>query len=86
MQENRLKLYEYYSKHPCVDCGETDPVVLDFDHKDNTNKINDVSTLISKGYSWNIIENEIKKCDIRCANCHRRRTAEQFNWYHILKK
>lgn len=77
--DNRRKLFEYYLTHPCVDCGERDPIVLEFDHKGN--KKIEVSKLVSNSYSWETIMEEINKCDVRCANCHRRRTAKQFGWY-----
>jgi hypothetical protein len=39
-----------------------------------------VTLLVRGAYSWKAIEEEISKCEVRCANCHRRRTAKQFNW------
>ena len=65
---------DYLSSHPCVDCGESDPVVLDFDHVRGKKEC-DVNALV---YGWSSLERlvrEIKKCDVRCANCHRRRHA-----------
>jgi hypothetical protein len=35
---------------------------------------------VHQAYSWTSILAEINKCEIRCANCHRRRTALQFGW------
>lgn len=68
---------EYLRTHPCVDCGETDPVVLEFDHV-RGQKTNTVSRL--KNSSASAVKREIKKCVVRCANCHRRKTAKQFKW------
>jgi hypothetical protein len=70
--ENRRRIIEYLVTHPCVDCGETDIVVLEFDHLGD--KVADVSTYASGGRTWARIEAEIEKCEVRCANCHRRRT------------
>lgn len=80
--ENRLKIRVYLETHPCVDCNESDYVVLDFDHKNSLEKKENVSVLLGTGYNWNTIKAEIDKCDVRCANCHRRRTAIQFGWYN----
>lgn len=77
---------EYLLAHPCVDCGETDPLVLEFDHIGNKDLA--ISTTISRGRSWENILREIAKCEIRCANCHRRKTARQLGWrrYILLSK
>jgi hypothetical protein len=78
-EENRPLIREYLRSHPCVDCGETDIVVLDFDHRDPTAKAHNVVVLAThKG--WNRVLEKIAKCDVRCSNCHRRRTAAQFGW------
>lgn len=81
---NRLNVFEYLATHHCVDCGEADPIVLEFDHRDRTSKVSEVGTMIAHGKKWEAIVEEISKCDVRCANCHRRRTAVQFNWYKDL--
>lgn len=75
----KRKMMEFYKDHPCVDCGETDPRVLDFDHIHN--KKHNVSTLLRKEYSWNSILEEAEKCEVRCANCHRKKTAIDQNHY-----
>jgi hypothetical protein len=82
---NRQNLYNYYLEHPCVDCNENDPIVLESDHKDDANKINNVSNMVYQN-SWGTILIELEKCETRCANCHRRRTAKQFDWYKDLNK
>jgi hypothetical protein len=76
---NLRGLIEYLLQHPCVDCGESDPLVLDFDHRDRASKRMAVSDLL-RHTSWKYVEAEVAKCDVRCANCHRRRTARQLGW------
>lgn len=80
IEEHRLKLFNYYNDHPCIDCTENDPMVLEMDHV-RGKKIKEVSSMISEGYSWKKIQEEISKCEVRCANCHRRKTAIQQGWY-----
>lgn len=76
----RRWIWDYLTSHPCMDCGESDPVVLDFDHRDPRSKLSDVSKLVSQGRKLALIEAEVAKCDVRCANCHRRRTALQYGF------
>lgn len=82
---SQLKVWEYLSTHSCIDCGESNPIVLEFDHRDTRKKVKHVSFLLSNSKSWPIIEREIRKCDVRCANCHRIKTAQQFHWYKFLR-
>lgn len=82
-QRNMVFLLEHLKSHPCVDCGERDPIVLDFDHVSGTKKWN-VSSMT--GHCRQLISKEIAKCVVRCANCHRRKTAREFGYtkYKLL--
>ncbi len=70
----------YLLGHPCIDCGEKDPVVLEFDHTGQIPKFKAISHLIKDRVSLIAIGEEMKKCVVRCANCHRKKTAKDFNW------
>ena len=67
-------LIEYSWPHPYSDCGETDPIVLEFDHL--RDKRFEISAALH-GRNWEAILDEITKCEVVCANCHRRRTAHR---------
>jgi hypothetical protein len=67
----------------CVDCGESDVRCLEFDHRDRADKSQAISKMLRNGASIVKIDAEIAKCDVRCANCHRKVTAEQFGWYKL---
>ena len=68
---NRAWLFNLKTK-PCVDCGKCfHPCAMDFDHV-RDNKATDVSRLMDRNRK--VILDEIAKCDLVCANCHRLRT------------
>jgi hypothetical protein len=66
----------YLASHPCVDCGEADPVVLDFDHVRGVKEYS-VWELVTSRYPLWRVKAEVAKCDVRCANDHRRATARR---------
>ncbi len=72
--ERTQLLLDYFLDHPCADCGETDPVVLEFDRL--RDKRFNIGTKLAT-HRWEDIVEEIAKCDVVCANCHRRRTARR---------
>ena len=63
---------------PCLDCGgRFPPECMDFDHRDPSEKLFNVSQAAVSGNSLESVKAEIAKCDLVCANCHRIRTAKQ---------
>jgi hypothetical protein len=80
-QVNMINLLAYLKENPCYKCGETDPVVLEFDHRDRTTKSYDIGAMVNQTTKWETIMKEISKCDVLCANCHRRKTASQMGWW-----
>ena len=67
---NIQRTKEYKLLHPCVKCGEVNPVVLVFHHKGEEEKLFNVSKKASNKCSWAIIQREIDKCIVLCSNCH----------------
>lgn len=78
-QRNREHVWAYLERHPCVDCGETDSLVLEFDHV-RGEKVRAVGELVNRAVSLETLQEEIAKCEVRCANCHRRKTARDQGW------
>ena len=76
-QANLYLVHAYLSVHPCVDCGETDTRVLEFDHVSGE-KRKAISALVQ--YSRKAVLAEILKCEVVCANCHKRRTWKQLGY------
>jgi hypothetical protein len=72
--ERTRYLIEFFKAHPCVECGEADPIVLEFDHL--RDKEFSIGLHLSRR-SWRSILAEMDKCVVVCANCHRRRTARR---------
>lgn len=83
-RQNNMKRYhekmaiirKHKRKQGCKRCPENDPVCLDFHHRDPATK----SFAVSKGYAHYSIERlflEIAKCDLLCANCHRKLEARK---------
>jgi hypothetical protein len=77
--EQQKKVLSLLKKSGCVDCPEKDPIVLDFDHM--RDKVMGISLMLRNHYQWEEIESEIAKCEVRCSNCHRRKTARERGYY-----
>lgn len=53
----------------CVDCGNTNIRVLEFDHV-RGDKIESIGQMVRRGRAISLIKSEISKCEVRCRNCH----------------
>jgi hypothetical protein len=76
-------IWEYLLNHPCVDCGEADPVVLEFDHLPGSEK----RFALGKGWDYTqaAVLEEIAKCEVRCSNCHRRVTTTRMGGWRAMR-
>src|SRR5258708_26720766 len=72
-------LFKVLSKSACVDCNEKDVIVLDFDHLNNNRSC--LAEMYKDNHSLDAIKEEVKKCVVRCANCHRRKTAKEIGYW-----
>jgi hypothetical protein len=85
MGQPRFYIKAYLSdmkvKRGCEDCGENHPAVLDFHHRDEDTKFKGISKMVAQGYPLERILEEVAKCTVLCANCHRRFhwEADQYN-------
>lgn len=81
LRERYRFLADFLRGHPCTDCSETDLTVLEFDH------LRDKEFGIAAGIahkSWGDLQKEIDKCDVVCANCHRRRSAKRHGYLRAV--
>lgn len=82
INENKKFIKNFLIKNPCVDCGDTDWWNLEFDHINPLEKLDDINRLMQHA-GIEKLKNEIKKCDVRCLKCHRKRTIHQLGWWRI---
>lgn len=73
---NKRFIIEYLKNHPCVDCGNSDIRILEFDHIKGI-KSGNVTQMARNGCDTSKLLQEIDKCEIRCCNCHRIATIER---------
>ncbi len=60
---------------PCTDCRKSyPPIVMDLHHCRGVKKYN-VAEMVHKPIE--VLLDEIEKCDVLCANCHRMRHARE---------
>lgn len=84
-QQNRRSkrkfIIDLLKKSKCIDCGNADWRVLEFDHLNRATKKFNIAG--STEFSIETIKKEIDKCEIVCANCHRIRTILQRGYYNF---
>lgn len=76
--KRKLYVLNHLKENPCMDCGNDDIKVLEFDHRDREEKIANISRLVGNS-NFQTLKDEIPKCDVVCRNCHiiRERTREK---------
>lgn len=72
--KRRKFIDDYKAARGCISCDETDPICLDLDHRPDEKKVMHVAAMVSTGQSFEKLIAELLKCDVRCANCHRKIT------------
>lgn len=71
----RAKISELKESQPCKDCGFFYPApIMEYDHRPGEKKVDTIARMVVQQRAWEIIQKEIDKCDLVCANCHRYRT------------
>lgn len=82
VERNQEFIIEYFKTHPCVDCGNSNLMVLEFDHL--SDKDNNICDMVRLAFSLTRIRSEIEKCEVVCRNCHTIRTHTRNKSYRYL--
>ena len=82
-QEYRSYIISYLEDKKCSICSENDIRTLEFDHITPATKLFSISQGVKLGKNIDLIKEEIDKCRILCANCHKKLTASQQEWYKL---
>ena len=83
IKRNKEFIVEYLRNNSCVDCGEIDIEVLQFDHIELVGqKAPRAGYFLSS--SLETLRNEIARCQVRCGNCHIRRTRQQLGFFRNM--
>lgn len=84
--QNREKIRDFIlsvkTNNPCP-CGEDDPACLDFHHV--SDKVESISRMMSNTHGLDSVKEEIAKCCIVCANCHRKLHANSVLCWNLEK-
>lgn len=80
-EPNRLFIRLYLKDRSCVDCGEDNWLVLEFDHV-RGEKVHQVSYLMNS-HSVEVVAEEVAKCDVVCGNCHKLRTMKRLGSWRL---
>jgi len=81
IKRNRAFIWSYLINHPCEACGEKNPILLEFHHRDK--KEFNISFGINQQVSIKRLSAEIQKCQVLCANCHRLETTKEEGWWKL---
>lgn len=81
-EQNQKLLWDFFLQNPCVKCGENNPIVLEMDHL-RDKKYNIADIIFS--HTWVSIKKEMEKCQVLCANCHKKKNAKDFNHYRYIE-
>lgn len=69
---------------PCTDCGVKYPFyIMDFDHRNPGEKRITISRSMC---SLAKLKEELEKCDLVCANCHRERGYKRKFWLPLKRR
>lgn len=82
-EQNRRYVESMRSQSKCVDCGEDNPIVLQFHHRDGKEKY-PISMYVR--WSFSRLKEELAKCDVVCANCHLIRHHNEQSGYNSQRR
>tara|TARA_B110000285_G_scaffold231656_1_gene300861 strand:+ start:1031 stop:1522 length:492 start_codon:yes stop_codon:yes gene_type:complete len=77
----KQRFAEYKQSLECHNCGlsgKDNQWALEHHHLDPNDKVTTIAHLVTSGYAWDTIMEEVAKCIVICANCHRMEHWEEY--------